>query len=121
MAKFIVDVYFEVNEDSWTEVKYKGNSPRKAIEEWAKLERKYPTMVSINVCRRAEAMELIEYAYNNMEWVKEVCSTVGFPYVWEHVENGIERGYSNECSSFHEYQLWDGEYAPDQVYPFCLG
>lgn len=121
MKKFIVDIYHEVREDSWSEVKYEGNDPKEAIEQWAELERKEPTMVSINVRRKADALELIDYAYEHMDWLMELCSKPWFPYKQDYVKKAIERAKENRCLTFHEYQLWDGEYALDQVHPFDLG
>lgn len=121
MKKYIVDVYHEVNEDHWSEVKYEGNDPKKAIEIWVELERGEPTMVSINVRRKADAIELIDYAYENMDWLMELCSQECFPYKADYIKKAIERQQATECPGFHEYQTWDGEYYPDQVDPFALG
>ena len=120
MSEFIVSVYHEVREDSWVEVKYKGTDPKEAITEWVKWERKFPTMVSIDVRRLYEACELIDYAYKNMDWLKELCDTSGFPYKWDYIENGVGCKYQTGCDTFHELEI-DGIYCPDQVYPFCLG
>lgn len=120
MKKFTVDIYHQANEDTWTEVKYEGNDPRKAIEVWADLERNYPTCVSINVRRRDEACELIDYAYKHMDWVKGLCSKSRFPYKWSYIENGIGTKYQTGCDTFRECEI-NGTYYPDQVYPFCLG
>lgn len=119
--KFIVDIYHEVNEDHWSEVKYEGNDPKQAIEMWAELERSEPTMVSINVRRKADAQELIDYAYDNMDWLMELCSKQKFPYKADYIKKAVERAKENECMTFHEYQTWDGDYYPDQVHPFDLG
>ena len=121
MKKFIVDIYHEVNEDHWSEVKYEGNDPKQAIEVWAELERSEPTMVSINVRRKADAQELIDYAYDNMDWLMELCSKQKFPYKADYIKKAVERAKENNCLEFHEYQTWDGEYYPDQVHPFDLG
>lgn len=119
--KFIVDIYHEVREDHWSEVKYEGNDPKQAIEIWAELERSEPTMVSINVRRKADAQELIDYAYDNMDWLMELCSKPKFPYKADYIKKAIERAKENGCNDFHEYKTWDGEYYPDQVHPFDLG
>ena len=121
MKKFIVDIYHEVNEDHWSEVKYEGNDPVQAIEVWAELERSEPTMVSINVRRKADAQELIDYAYENMDWLMALCMKPKFPYKWSYIKKAIERAKENNCLEFQEYQTWDGEYYPDQVHPFDLG
>lgn len=121
MGKYIVDIYHEVNEDHWSDAKYEGNDPKQAIEVWAELERSEPTMVSINVRRKTEAQELIAYAYENMDWLMELCEQPKFPYKADYIKKAVERAKKNECMTFHEYQTWDGDYYPDQVHPFDLG
>lgn len=121
MGKYIVDIYHEVNEDHWSDVKYEGNDPKKAIEVWAELERSEPTMVSINVRRKADAIALIDYAYENMDWLTGLCSRPKFPYKADYIKKEVEWAKENECMTFHEYITWDGEYYPDQVHPFALG
>lgn len=120
MKKYIVDVYHEVNEDHWSEKKYEGNDPHIALEIWADLSRKYPTMVSINCYKREDACELIDHAYNNMDWFLGFCKKKRVPYKLEYLRDGIGAKYQTGCDTFHETKI-NGTYYPDQVYPFCLG
>ena len=122
MKKFIVEVLRQANEDEWNEIKYQGNEPEEAIATWAELEREYPTCVSISVNNRDDAFELINYAYNNMEWLENICSKRKFPYKWSYIKNGVGAAWGTGCESFHNcpYEDIDDVYR-DMVHPFDMG
>ena len=118
--KYEVYIYHVANEDQWCEYVLRTNNPREAIEKWADIACKNPTMAAIDTTQRIYALELVTCAHVNKNWFEEICSQPGFPYKWDYISGAIHDTWWDECQSFHEYE-YDGEYYPDQVYPFCLG
>lgn len=122
MKKFFVEVIRCAGEDDWNEIKYQGNKPEEAIALWAELEREYPTCVSISVNNRDDAYELIKYAYDNMEWLEEICSKRKFPYKWKYIQDAVGAAYETGCESFHNCPYEDSEdWYRDMVHPFDIG
>lgn len=121
-GKFLVSTYYEVNEDSWSEVNYRGDDPRLALEVWAEAEPKNRTCVSIDVLTREHAMELITYAYENMNWFNQLCDERKVSYNQEYLDEAIGKEYQTGCESFYETPHKDEyDYYRDQVHPFDLG
>ena len=116
MAKYSVGVLDGFDIDSTVETVYKGNNVIQAIKVWATESIKNPTMVAIYTTRKAYADMFYEDCRDNIERIKEICNEDKFPYKWEYIEKGIEKG-----TDFKEYKLYDDIYAEDQLYPFCLG
>ena len=122
--KYVVDIYHQANEDSWSEKIYQGNDPRLAIEVWAEAEPNNRTCVSINVAKREHAFELIQYAYENFEWLDKLCNERMVSYNRKYLEVAITHEFETRCESFHEYPVEDdyiADYYRDQVHPFDLG
>ena len=118
--KYEVYIYHIAREDHWSEHVLRTDNPREAIEKWAEIACKHPTMAAIDTTKKEYAIELITYANTNKHWFEEVCSQSGFPYKWEYISKAVYDEWFGDCDDFHEYE-YDGEYYPDQVYPFCLG
>ena len=122
MKKFVVEVFHQANEDTWNEIKYAGNDAKEAIELWAELEREYPTCVSIRAPSRDIACEIIDYAYNNMDWLEQICSKRKFPYKWAYIKEKVGVRYQTGCEGFMDCPEPDlKEYYRDQIYPFDMG
>lgn len=87
------------------------NSPKLAIQMWAKFAAKRPTMAFID-CLGDDSVILLDWVRNNREEFLEICK-----------ENNLDRSYNiyalydMACESKGHS---DNEYE-DQVYPFCLG
>lgn len=118
--KYEVYIYHVANEDTWCEYVLRTNNPREAIEKWAEIACEHPTMAAIDTTQRVFALELVTYAHVNKHWFEEICNKPSFPYKWDYISGAIHDTWWNECQSFDEYE-YDGDYYPDQVYPFCLG
>lgn len=122
MKKYVVEVFHQANEDMWNEIKYAGNDAKEAIELWAELEREYPTCVSISAPSRDIACELIDYAYNNMDWLEQICSKRKFPYKFNYIQDAIGCNHETGCVDFQECPYKDiDEYYRDQIHPFDMG
>ena len=113
--KYEVYIYHMVREDTWSEYVLRTDSPKDAIERWIVESCNNPMMVAIDTTRTQYALDLIEWARENKEWIKERCEAMNNPYKWEYLEKGID----GRCT-FHE-DMYNGKYEPDQIYPFCLG
>lgn len=120
MKKYLVDVYHEVREDHWCDNRMETDSPRKAIEEWAKLSKKFPTCVSINCYKKDDVIELMLYAHDNPKYLETICEQEKVPYKLEYLQEAIERNLRTECCTFHETFI-NGEYYRDMVHPFDIG
>ena len=84
-----------------------------AVREWFKLNKTYPTCISIDPSNEEDAMEILRWANEHtdklVEWSKEFSSPYKVSYLIDAVSNKVKRGKSG--LSFY----------PDQLYPFCLG
>ena len=118
MAKYSVGVLSGFEIDSYVKTVYKGDSPFQAIKVWAKETRKNPTMVAIYTSRKADADLFYEYCNDNINSIKAILGD-NFPYKWEYIEKSLLRNATK--NDFHEIQIWDNEYAEDQLEPFSLG
>lgn len=118
MSKYSVGVLSGFEIDSYVKTVYKGDSPFQAIKVWAKETRKNPTMVAIYASRKADADAFYADCANNINSIKEICGE-GFPYKWDYIEKSLLRNATQ--NDFHEIQIWDDEYAEDQLDPFSLG
>lgn len=116
MAKYSVGVLDGFDIDSTVETVYKGDDIMQALHIWTAESKDNPTMCAIYASRKADADAFYAFCRNNKKRIKELCSGTRFPYKWEYIEKGIEKG-----TDFKEYELYDGIYAEDQLYPFCLG
>ena len=118
--KYEVYIYHVANEDEWCEYVLRTDDPREAIEKWVDISHDNPTMAAIDTTRREYAYKLIDYAYKNMEWLNDLCHKKRCPYTWAYINDGVGTKYQTGCDTFHETEI-NGEYYPDQIYPFCLG
>ncbi len=116
-SKYSIYIYHVAREDEWCEHILQTDNPKEAIESWMKESSKHPTMVAIDTTRYEYAKELLHYARNNISWLKDVYSKNTCPYKWDYIKNGV---YKKDIS-FKEHIYYDKEYAPDQIFPFCLG
>lgn len=117
MAKYTVDIVRSAGEDSWTSIVYTGNNKAIALEVWADEQYNYPTCVSINSYTKEDALELLQYASENLDWLHELCRKPKFPYKWNHIEEGIREKIADECRGF----LGETDWITDMIHPFDIG
>lgn len=91
------------------------SSPAKAIELWFKIEAKHPLNTDISAYKKADAIALITWAYENQDKITEWHKKYRCPYKLESMLAAIERQFNNKCKSFSE-----SEYG-EMIDPFCIG
>ncbi|WP_026653537.1 hypothetical protein [Butyrivibrio proteoclasticus] len=111
MNKYSVKVT-NMNADTPKTIVYEGNNPKEALFAWSVCEYCAPQRVSILAKKKDHAMELIKTAKENLGWLKDNCSLLGFPYNWEMIENGINDKIADDGEYFR-----DSEYM-ESIYPF---
>lgn len=89
------------------------DDPKKAIEMWFRVSKKYPTETSILAHTRADACDLLKEA--TPEYLTELHQKYGSCYKLDYLIEGSADNLGRGCSG-----LLEGEFG-DQIFPFCNG
>ena len=89
------------------------SSPENAIENWFKLNQKYPTCVAIMAMNEESGMAVYKYAYENQDIIKSLASKYKSPYKIDYILKLINKKYKNGRTGITTF--------PDQLDPFCFG
>ena len=89
------------------------DDPEKAILEWCKLNKKYPTCVSLQAKTTEDGKALLKWANIHSEKVEAYMISNRCPYKTDWMLNNINLQVNNDkCSMQWEY---------DELFPFCQG
>lgn len=119
--QYRIGICRQAREDYWTETELETNDPKLAVEKWFELSQRNPMDAFIDTTRCDSALALITYCKEHMNWLENLCDNPKFPYKSEHMVKAITSEFSSGCRSFTEYDLGDGDFAFDSIYPFCVG
>lgn len=92
---------------------YKSNNPEEAILKWCKLQKDYPTCVSLQAATMEDGLELLKWAQMNFNTVRTYMKDNKCPYKTDWIKDHIDRYvHRRKCSIQWEY---------DQLFPFSMG
>lgn len=88
-------------------------SPEKAVEQWCKYQKKYPSCVSIQPENKAAGINLINWVYLNLDKFEAMVSKSKVPYRFDWMKEQI----ASQVATGKCKMQWDY----DQITPFCEG
>lgn len=91
------------------------DSPRAAIHAWFRINEKFPMDTAILAKKKKDAIELIEYAAANMDWVMSLFDKYKCHYRPDAFKHAILKKQDDGCRYFHESDFGD------MIYPFDVG
>lgn len=94
------------------------DSPEEAIKYWFEFEKNTPSETSIETQTKANADELIDWAYNNLDKVEQFYNEIAkgkCAYTLESYIKGIQDKHEKGQLGFYEGVMGDS------IYPFCCG
>lgn len=97
--------------------KYNTDSPAEAIEDWFRVNQKCPMETTIYMWDKNDAIALIDYAYDHMDWVLDLADQYNCQIKKEYLEKWIISERDRKCSGF----LGKVDGFPDSVSPFSFG
>lgn len=87
-------------------------TPKTALEEWFKLNKKHPTCTSLRPQTNEDAREVLKWASNNKDEIKAWATRYDCHYKIEYLLKSIDDGLNKEKLISWEY---------DELFPFCMG
>ena len=88
------------------------DTPKTALEEWFKLNKKHPTCTSLQPQTNDDAREVLIWASKNRDIIKSWTTRYNCHYKIDYLLKFIDDGLNKEKLISWEY---------DELFPFCMG